>query len=155
MQAGPPQGERSSRACRDSAPGRATVERGAAVLKAPDTRCDPEPERRDVIEHRGAEGGHGVFDAGWDLGEDLARYVSVALQAAECLRQGLLADAADLVHDAREAHGLAGFGDHTHGPERPFVRDAGDHLAGERILGFGQRLAEILDVLPAEPWLLR
>jgi hypothetical protein len=82
------------------------VERGSAVLKALDALCHPEPEGRDVVEHLSPEGRDGVFNPGRNLGKDLARYESVALQSAESLRQGLLADAFDLIHDAGEAHGL-------------------------------------------------
>ena len=97
------------------------VERGSAVLKALDALCHPEPEGCDVVEHLGTEGRDGVFNPWRNLGKDLARYESVALQSAESLGQGLLADAFDLIHDPGEAHGLTVFGNHAHGPERPFV----------------------------------
>jgi hypothetical protein len=58
---------------------------------------------------------------GGNLGKDLASYESVALQSAERLREGLLADPFDLIHDAGEAHGLPELGNHAHGPERPLV----------------------------------
>ena len=63
----------------------ATVERSSAVLKALDALCHPS-QRRDVVEHLGAEGRDGVFNPGRNLGKDLARYESVALQSAERLR---------------------------------------------------------------------
>jgi hypothetical protein len=102
-------------------PDSATVERGSAVLKALDALCHPKPEGRDVIEHLGTEGRDGVFNPGRNLSKDLPRYEPVALQSAEGLRKGLLADAFDPIHNAGEAHGLAMFGNHAHGPERPLV----------------------------------
>src|SRR5271167_2767186 len=62
-----------------------TVERDSAVLKALYVLCRPEPEWRNVVEHLGAEGRDAVFHPGRDLGKDLARYESVALESAECL----------------------------------------------------------------------
>ena len=128
------------------------VKRGSAVMKALDALCHPEPEGRDVVEHLGAEGRDGVFNPGRNLGKDLAGYESVALQSAESLRQGLLADAFDLIHDPGESHWLTELGDDAHGPERPFVRDAGDHVSCECVFGFGLRLAESCDIFPAESW---
>ncbi len=124
------------------------IERSSARLKAPDALCRPEPEGRDVVEHLGPEGRDGVFNTGRNLREDLARDESVALQSSERLREGLLADAFDMLHDAGEAHGLTVIGNHGHGPERPLVRDAGDHLARERIFGFAQGLAKFCDFFP-------
>src|SRR5208337_5551446 len=125
-----------------SGPKSATIERGSAALKALNACRHPEPERSDVVEHLGAESRDGVFNPGRNLGKDLAGYESVMFQSAERLRQRLLADAFDLIHDAGEAHGPAMFGNHAHGPERPLVGYAGDHFACECIFGFGQCLAE-------------
>ena len=85
----------------------------------------------DVVEHLGAERSDCVLDAGRDLGEDLAGDEAVAFEAAKGFGEGLLTDACNVLHDAgRSAWGGAVFGDDAHGPERPLVRDAGDHLAG-------------------------
>src|SRR5271156_4243864 len=99
----------------------ATIECGSVVLKRLDALCHPEPERCDVVEHLGPEGCDGVFNPGGNLVKDLASYESVALQSAERLREGLLADTVDLIHDAGEAHGLPELDNHAHGPERPLV----------------------------------
>jgi hypothetical protein len=64
-------------------------------------------------------------------------------------RGGILADAFDLFHDAREAEGRAGFGEDGHGPERPFVGEACNHFAGEGVVGFGLGVAEFLSSGPA------
>jgi hypothetical protein len=98
----------------------ATIECGSAVLKDW-TLFATQSQSGATLSSISEPSRDGVFNPGRNLGKDLARYESVALQSAERLRQGLLADAFDLIHDAGEAHGLTVFGNHAHGPERPFV----------------------------------
>src|SRR5258708_24414615 len=99
------------------------VECGSAVLKALDGLSGPEPERCNVVEHLRAEGRDGVLNPGRNFSKDLARDESIALQSAERLREGLLADAFDPIHDAGEAHGLTltEYRNHADDPDRPLL----------------------------------
>ena len=103
----------------------------AGVLKPMDAFRDPQPKGCDVVEHLSAERCNSIFDAGRNFGEDLAGDEPVALETAKRLGQGFLADAFDVLDDARETHGAPVVNDHAHGPERPFVGDASDHLTRE------------------------
>jgi hypothetical protein len=120
----------------------AGIESGAGCTEAGDAFCNRGPERGYLLEHVDAQWGDAVFDAGWDLGEDFAGGEAVALEGSESLGEGLLADALNLFHDTREAQRGACFCEDSHGPERPFVGEASNHLAGESVLIFGLGVAE-------------
>ena len=112
--------------------------------------CDPEPKWRDIVEHLSSERSDRIFDAGWHFGKDLTGDEAVTFEAAKRLGQGFLADACDVLHDAREPHWTPVFNDDAHRPERPLVSDARDHLTRECIFVVSKGLAKLLDMFPTK-----
>ncbi|ARX86803.1 hypothetical protein SMD44_06280 [Streptomyces alboflavus] len=93
----------------------------------------PCAERLDRGDEGAAEVGQGVLDTGWGLGVGAAGEQAVVLQAAECLREDLGADAADVVAQFAGAQGAV-----SQSPERHRVPGVGEQVEGEAGAAVGE-----------------
>jgi hypothetical protein len=92
--------------------------------------CRPDPYATKRPTERQAQPGQLVFDLGRHDRVDRSREQSIALHLAQGLRQHLLADAFDLLAQARETQ-LPLLGQHLEDQHRPFVGDSTNELVDQ------------------------